>query len=396
MKKFKLTSIVIAICGLFLVNQVGAQDGGDGGGFDGGGFDGGGFDGGSFDGGGFDGGGFDGGGYYDDAGGFDGSYYDGGGFDAADHYDQGSDLGGDYNPSDFNSNDTSFSGDVLDQQNDIDFADDMNQTGEISQPNDSGFTDNNPDPSAESPLHEKVTQDPTGDSLTASDNQPPEATSAQDSEITQTDTSAQNTDNQDNQAADTTDSAGAVQPTQTDGVAQSGASAQDINIQNNVQTDQNVVNNDASGHHHNDGGHHHGHHHHLDGFGLGLGLGLGLGWGFGPGWGWGFSPYNSFGFYSNWGGVGFYNNYAFGPYRRFGGYYPLGGYPAGVITSPVLASPMVLAPQTPTYIQQNPAPRPPVAVQKSNYWYYCRNPEGYYPKVRECSVEWIKVPPQTS
>ena len=186
-----------------------------------------------------------------------------------------------------------------------------------------------------------------------------------------------------NPSAENNASAGTDQSAQNTGTAQDGSSAQDVNVQNNIQNTDNNNNSD----------HHHGHHHH-DGFGLGFGLGLGLGWGFGfgPGWGWGpgwgFGP--GWGWGPGWGGVGFYNNYAFGPYRRFEGYYPLGGYPVGVATSP-----LALSPQRPTYIQQNNPSRAsqPAPVQRSNYWYYCRNPEGYYPKVRECSGEWIKVPP---
>ena len=33
--------------------------------------------------------------------------------------------------------------------------------------------------------------------------------------------------------------------------------------------------------------------------------------------------------------------------------------------------------------------QPPAAVQ---YWYYCPNPEGYYPYVAQCQVGWQKVP----
>ena len=37
------------------------------------------------------------------------------------------------------------------------------------------------------------------------------------------------------------------------------------------------------------------------------------------------------------------------------------------------------------------------AQQKpANYWYYCRNPEGYYPYVKQCTAGWIPVPPEPS
>jgi hypothetical protein len=30
----------------------------------------------------------------------------------------------------------------------------------------------------------------------------------------------------------------------------------------------------------------------------------------------------------------------------------------------------------------------------SNYWHYCRNPEGYYPYVKNCPNGWLQVAPQ--
>jgi len=129
-------------------------------------------------------------------------------------------------------------------------------------------------------------------------------------------------------------------------------------------------------------------------------LGFGFGpWGpfspFGPFGGFGYygfgAPFSGFGFYSNRVGVGLYNNVGFGPYRYFDPYYPLGGYPAVVASSPMV----VTQPRIPTYVQQNQVSRR-APVQNRNYWHYCRNPEGYYPYVKECAGEWIKVPPQPS
>ena len=39
---------------------------------------------------------------------------------------------------------------------------------------------------------------------------------------------------------------------------------------------------------------------------------------------------------------------------------------------------------------------PPVAVAPApagQYWYFCRNPRGYYPYVARCLVPWQAVPP---
>ena len=50
----------------------------------------------------------------------------------------------------------------------------------------------------------------------------------------------------------------------------------------------------------------------------------------------------------------------------------------------------------PVIIQQ----QPPVYVQpqqpEDTYWYYCPDPQGYYPYIRECPGGWMKVVPQTT
>jgi hypothetical protein len=40
-----------------------------------------------------------------------------------------------------------------------------------------------------------------------------------------------------------------------------------------------------------------------------------------------------------------------------------------------------------TYIQQSPQADVPA------YWYFCREPEGYYPYVKQCPKGWLKVVP---
>jgi len=55
---------------------------------------------------------------------------------------------------------------------------------------------------------------------------------------------------------------------------------------------------------------------------------------------------------------------------------------------PVYVSP----PPPPVYIEQ--APARPVAPPTENYWYYCTNPQGYYPTIRECPGGWLKVVPK--
>jgi hypothetical protein len=40
------------------------------------------------------------------------------------------------------------------------------------------------------------------------------------------------------------------------------------------------------------------------------------------------------------------------------------------------------------YIERNEQPAP------TSYWYYCQEPAGYYPYVKECSKAWLTVVPQ--
>ncbi len=48
-------------------------------------------------------------------------------------------------------------------------------------------------------------------------------------------------------------------------------------------------------------------------------------------------------------------------------------------------SPPVVVQQPPVYVQ--PAPPAPT------YWYYCQNPQGYYPYVQQCPGGWTQVTP---
>ncbi len=52
------------------------------------------------------------------------------------------------------------------------------------------------------------------------------------------------------------------------------------------------------------------------------------------------------------------------------------------------APPVVMQPSPPVYIQR-PAPG-------STDWYYCQNPQGYYPYVKECPGGWLTVVPPSS
>ncbi|ODT68707.1 MAG: hypothetical protein ABS69_16520 [Nitrosomonadales bacterium SCN 54-20] len=118
-------------------------------------------------------------------------------------------------------------------------------------------------------------------------------------------------------------------------------------------------------------GHHHGHHHHRHGGGGGWGYGVGIGLGLGL-LGYGLS------------------SYARSPSYPPAYSYPPAGYASGYGYAPVVSVPAA----PPVYIQQGVVQAPPQA-QASNYWHYCRNPEGYYPYVKNCPGGWLQVVPQS-
>jgi hypothetical protein len=83
-------------------------------------------------------------------------------------------------------------------------------------------------------------------------------------------------------------------------------------------------------------------------------------------------------------GVGpFWGGPFYGPYPYY--------YPPPVVYAPppvvYAPPPVVVAPPAPAYVQQ-PA--------TANAWYYCDNPQGYYPTVQNCSTGWRQVAPQPS
>lgn len=103
--------------------------------------------------------------------------------------------------------------------------------------------------------------------------------------------------------------------------------------------------------------------------------------------------------------VGFYGGFAYGrpffphyrgPFYRSYGYF---GDPFFWPAYPPVYPPVVVVPATPpVYIQQSPAvtqsaPVSPV-ITTTDYWYYCENPAGYYPEVKNCPDGWVQVPPR--
>lgn len=83
--------------------------------------------------------------------------------------------------------------------------------------------------------------------------------------------------------------------------------------------------------------------------------------------------------YYGYGGYGF-GGYGFGSY----GY----GYPYYYPPAYVYPQTVIIPTAPSVYIQQQQA------QPQTNYWYYCRNPDGYYPYVKNCPEGWLQVAPQ--
>ena len=74
-----------------------------------------------------------------------------------------------------------------------------------------------------------------------------------------------------------------------------------------------------------------------------------------------------------------------GPYHYPSFYYPYYPYYPYYRTEP----PLVIQ-QRPEeeYVQPDPE-----AEEQQIFWYYCKDPQGYYPYVKECPSGWMKVVP---
>ncbi len=109
-----------------------------------------------------------------------------------------------------------------------------------------------------------------------------------------------------------------------------------------------------------------------------------------PGWGAGYwGP--RVGFY--YGGPGYWGGW---PYAWGAGYawpYAVGaGYAWPYAYTPLVVNP---APATQVFIQQeSEATTPMQPLPATSYWYYCTQPAGYFPYVKDCSHAWMKVVPQ--
>ena len=78
-----------------------------------------------------------------------------------------------------------------------------------------------------------------------------------------------------------------------------------------------------------------------------------------------------------------------GPHFVFGFSFPLWVGPGwwGAPYPYYYPSPPVVVQQPPVYEQPAPTPQAPA------YWYYCQNPQGYYPYIQQCPNGWMQVVP---
>lgn len=67
-------------------------------------------------------------------------------------------------------------------------------------------------------------------------------------------------------------------------------------------------------------------------------------------------------------------------------------YPYAYPPYPYAAPPVIIQQQPQEYIQQ-PEPAPQPQAQPQQFWYYCPDPQGYYPDVKKCPKGWLKVVP---
>lgn len=75
--------------------------------------------------------------------------------------------------------------------------------------------------------------------------------------------------------------------------------------------------------------------------------------------------------------------------------YPGWGPPAVVLPPPVVVPPAVVVPAPPPAVVYVERPVPiEDAAPLPGYWYWCAEPEGWYPNVVECPQGWLPVPPR--
>ncbi len=92
------------------------------------------------------------------------------------------------------------------------------------------------------------------------------------------------------------------------------------------------------------------------------------------------------------GGYGGYGGHYGGHYYRYGRHYYDDDYWGTLL---LYSAPYLLS-LLPPYPARVPVAAPAVTtdyVEQSSYWYYCTDPEGYHPYVRDCPGGWMQVVP---
>jgi len=115
----------------------------------------------------------------------------------------------------------------------------------------------------------------------------------------------------------------------------------------------------------------------------------GPGWGWcGGGWcgaGWGTFWWPGFGVGVGWPGVWGWPG-AWGWPSTFAGSAPVG----------FVSSSDFVTNDTGVWLPQDPAPVQAAPPAPSNFWFYCTDPAGYFPYVKNCNKQWMPVIPQSS
>ena len=94
-----------------------------------------------------------------------------------------------------------------------------------------------------------------------------------------------------------------------------------------------------------------------------------------------------------------------GGYGGYGGHYGGHGYYRGhhyyddnyyYGALALYGAPLLLGALSGLYPRAQPAPQAPptgYVQQQTGYWYYCADPAGYYPYVKDCPQGWMQVVP---
>lgn len=85
--------------------------------------------------------------------------------------------------------------------------------------------------------------------------------------------------------------------------------------------------------------------------------------------------------------------FVFGVPYPWGWYYPPAYYPPYHYPRYYYYPPAPYGWAPPVYVEQATPPAAQPSAQPA-YWYYCRDPAGYYPYVKECKGQWEPVSPQ--